>query len=136
MNQSKTFEIDTQPKSKLTGKPLSQDQLDHLEEARKLAVISRRKSQLTRVESKAAELKEFLGVGAGSDSNELCQSLNRWAQAISDLEDRHRSKLHAVVQNQTEVLKSLQSDVRRLSGDGSVVSSSTGSLRTLPRAAI
>ena len=36
-------------------------ELDHLEQARKLAVISRRKSQLTRVESKAAEVKEFLG---------------------------------------------------------------------------
>ena len=54
---------DRRATSSLTGKPISADQLEHLARARELAVIARRERQLTRMESKVAELREFLGIG-------------------------------------------------------------------------
>merc|ERR1711871_610506 len=86
---------DRRATSSLTGKPISEDQLEHLAHARELAVIARRERQLTKMESKVAQLRDFLGIGERATDMSLTQSLDRWAKALCDLEDKHRTKLQS-----------------------------------------
>ncbi len=86
---------DRRATSRLTGKPISEDQLEHLARARELAVVARRERQLTRMESKVAELRAFLGIGERTTDASLTQALDRWAKALCDLEDKHRAKLQS-----------------------------------------
>ena len=117
---------DRRATSSLTGKPISADQLEHLARARELAVVARRERQLTRMESKVAELRAFLDLGERVADASLTQALDRWAKALCDLEDKHRAKLQNTVERQNAILLDLQTDLRRLSpraAPGSVVSS-------------
>ena len=106
---------DTRPTSRLTGKPISQDQLDHLEHARSIAVIARRERQLTKVEAKAAELRAFLGIRDRKEiAPQLEKELSRWGKVISDLEDKHRSKLTAMVEKHNEALHGIHAELTQL----------------------
>ena len=102
--------------SSLTNKPISQDQLEHLEHARTLAVISRRERQLKRIEEKAAELRSFLGVTSQTAGVSLNKLIEKYAESIEQLESKHRSKLEVIANRQNELLQGIQSDLKVLRG--------------------